>query len=119
MLSDVEPKRSLFALSADLALREPERFAGLIALSSWLPADLLGSLPQRAEHENLPTLVIHGDKDPMIPVERAQESRDRLQRLGISPTYREYPMGHEINPDALRTLTQWLEDKVLNVIQLV
>ncbi len=103
----------------DLALRDPARYAGLVALSAWLPDELVGSLPRLPEHENFPTLLIHGTEDPMIPVERAQASRDNLGRLGISPVYREFPMQHEIGPEALRTLIQWLEDKVLNLIQLV
>ena len=103
----------------DLALREPDRFAGLVALSSWLPAALLDTLPRLEAQKTLPTLVIHGTKDPMIPVERGQESREHLLSLGNSPAYREYPMGHEISPEALRAMIEWLEDKVLSVIQLV
>ena len=55
----------------------------------------------------------------MIPVERGQESSEHLLSLGNSPAYREYPMGHEISPEALRVVIEWLEDKVLSVIQLV
>ncbi|MCZ6782188.1 MAG: alpha/beta hydrolase-fold protein [Proteobacteria bacterium] len=106
-------------MAYDLVLREPERFAALIAMSSWLPNDLANAIPPSEAHENLPTLVIHGSQDPMIPVQRAHESVERLRGMGVSPTYREYEMEHGIGPDALRDLTAWLEDKVLNVIQLV
>ena len=34
-----------------------------------------------------------------------------LRPYGVALTYREFDMGHEIRPDALRVLQQWLNDK--------
>lgn len=105
-------------MAYDLFLRQPERFAGLAALSSWLPPELAAQAPPSDAHKNVPVLVMHGSEDPMIPVERAQESRDALLSYGVSLTYRELGMGHEISPDALRTLVEWIEGKVFGLIQL-
>jgi len=105
-------------MAYDLFLRQPERFAGLAALSSWLPTELAAQASPSEAHKNLPVLVMHGSEDPMIPVERAQESRDALLSYGVSLTYRELGMGHEISPDALRTLVEWIEQKVFGLIQL-
>jgi len=102
-----------------LALREPGRFAGLAALSSWLPDPLASSIERQPEHAGLPVLVQHGTEDPMIPVDRARESRAALLRLGVSASYHEYEMGHEIRPEALRDLLVWLDDKVLQPVRLV
>ena len=101
-----------------LALSEPESFAGLAALSSWLPEELAQQLPP-APRERLQTLVHHGTADPMIPVERARESVEVLRRLGVPLTYREFEMGHEINGPSLTDLVGWLGDKVLSPIILV
>jgi len=103
----------------DLVLRDPGRFAGLVALSSWLPDPLDASIPSQPEHDAYPALVIHGTEDPMIPVQRGQESREALMKRGINVHYREYEMGHEIRPEALRDLVTWLEEKIFTVIQLV
>lgn len=105
-------------MAYDLFLRQPERFAGLAALSSWLPPELAAQAPPTDAHKNVPVLVMHGTDDPMIPVERAQESRDALLSYGVSLTYRELGMGHEISPDALRALVEWIEGKVFGLIQL-
>src|SRR5262245_14108306 len=105
-------------LAYDLALRDPGRFAGLIALSSWLPAELADAIPPGGALENFPVLVVHGTRDPMIPVARAQESRERLLKMGVSLTYREYEMEHGIAPEALRDIVGWLESKVLSPILL-
>jgi phospholipase/carboxylesterase len=100
-------------MAYDLALREPERFAGLVVLSSWLPDALADGLLRQPAYARLPTLVVHGTRDPMIPIERGRSSRDRLQALGVPTTYREYEMEHEIRPEALRDLVAWLEERVL------
>src|SRR5262245_5319541 len=106
-------------LAYDLALREPERFAGLVALSSWLPDALAESLSRRPEHARLPTLVVHGTRDPLIPVDRGRSSRDRLLALGVPTTYREYEMQHEIRPEALRALVEWLDERVMRPVRIV
>jgi phospholipase/carboxylesterase len=105
-------------LAYELALSDPGRFAGVVALSSWLPADLADAIPAQPGSENFPAFVVHGTRDPMIPVERAQESRKRLGERGFSVTYREYEMEHGIGPEALRDLVGWLETKVLSTILL-
>jgi phospholipase/carboxylesterase len=106
-------------MAYDLFLRQPSRFAGLAAISSWLPPELTDAVPPSDEHKNLPVLVLHGTEDPMIPVERARESRDALIRYGVSVSHREFEMGHEISPEALRALVEWMEQKVVSPIQLL
>jgi phospholipase/carboxylesterase len=105
-------------MAYDLVLSEPERFAGLVALSSWLPEAVDRAIPANEATRNLPALVIHGTQDPMVPVAGAQESRQRLLARGLNVHYREYPMQHEINPEALRELVVWLEEKVFQPIRL-
>lgn len=95
-------------MAYDLVLQSPGEFRALIALSTWLPAPLAQRAVRGPELEALPTLVIHGEHDPMIPVARARESIERLQGLGVRVAHAEYPMGHEINPQSLRDLVGWL-----------
>ena len=95
-------------MAYDLALGRPERFAALVALSSWLPDAVLEGLPESDARAALPTLLMHGSKDPMISIENAQAARSRLGELGIDAAWGEYEMGHEISPQALRDLLGWL-----------
>jgi len=103
-------------MAYQIALSDPARYAGLLALSSWLPSELAEQITPQPAHAELPTLVIHGSKDPMIPIERAYASRDALLRLKVPTVFREYEMGHEIRPEALREIVGWLEQKVLSPI---
>jgi phospholipase/carboxylesterase len=99
-------------LAYRLALAAPRRFAGLAALSSWLPPQMLAAMPAADGRDELSTLVQHGSADEIIAVARAQQSVEALRSLRVPVVYREYEMGHEINGDSLLDLTQWLEDKV-------
>jgi len=93
------------------ALAEAGSFAGLVALASWLPgslADAVGKTPEQAE---LPVLVLHGTRDTMVSVDMARASRERLRDFGVQLMYRELDMAHELNPEALRIIARWLEEK--------
>jgi phospholipase/carboxylesterase len=98
-------------MAYDLALRDPGRFAGIGALSSWLPGVLAETFVKAPEHEGFPVLVVHGTEDPMLDVGKARESRELLRPLGVALTYREFGMGHEIRPEALRVILKWLDEK--------
>jgi phospholipase/carboxylesterase len=95
-----------------LALAQPERFAALTVLSSWLPQELLAEIAISDAVHSLPTLVQHGRQDPTIEVERARKSVERLHELKLPLTFREYDMGHEIRPTSLMDLSAWLEENL-------
>ena len=100
-------------MAFDLVLRDPVRFAGLAGLSTWLPNDLANMIPDSEALSGLPVLVQHGSADPMIPIDRGRETRDRLTRMGVDLRYREYEMQHELATDSLRDLVAWLDEKAL------
>jgi phospholipase/carboxylesterase len=97
-------------MAYSLALSNPERFAGLAVLSSWLPRELIPELSIKTAVQSLPTIVQHGSQDQMIEVQRAQDSVEQLRALRVPLTYREYDMGHEITPRGLSELSAWLDE---------
>ena len=101
-------------MAYSLALSNPERFAGLAVLSSWLPKELIPKLSINNEAvQSLPTIVQHGSQDQMIEIQRARDSVERLRALRVPLTYRDYDMGHEITPRSLTDLSAWLDDKIM------
>ncbi len=105
-------------MAYSLGLGEPERFAALAALSSWLPKDLLSALPDVPATEQLPVLIQHGNRDELVDAGRARQSVEILRDLRVPVTYREYDMGHELNARSLGDLSAWLQEKVLSPIVL-
>jgi phospholipase/carboxylesterase len=99
-------------MAYSLALAQPQQFAGLAVLSSWLPEDLIAKISVSQAVQSLPTLVHHGIQDPLIEVARARNSVEQLRQLKLPLTYQEYEMGHEIRPQSLADLSAWLEKNV-------
>jgi len=96
------------AMALQTGLRYPERLAGLAALSCFLP--LGDTLPAEASSANrdVPIFMAHGRRDPMIPIARGQDSRDRLLALGYRVDWREYPMPHSVCVEEIADLSTWL-----------
>ena len=94
-------------MSGALALTRPERVAGVVALSGYLPlhAELTFDAAAQA---GKPWFVAHGTQDPVIPVGFGRESRDWLSAHGADLTYREYPMPHAISDAELAEVAAWL-----------
>jgi phospholipase/carboxylesterase len=96
------------AMALHTGLRHPERLAGLLALSCYLPlADRLAAEASPAGHD-VPIFMAHGTDDPLIPLARARHARDVLAGLGYRVDWREYPMPHAVCPDEIRDLAAWL-----------
>ncbi|NTU69060.1 MAG: phospholipase [Chlorobiaceae bacterium] len=94
------------------AFSSPELLHGVIALSGQLP----DSPPQVPAHpavlKELPFLVVHGLYDEVLPIDKGREADRWLQANVADLTYREYPMGHEIDGDALDLAASWLKGKI-------
>ena len=99
-----------------LAFRNPSKFAALVALSTYLPPELKNEINDPAALEALPTLVMHGRADDMIELTRARQSVETLRSLKVPLTHREYDCGHEITAEALRDLSNFLTEKVLEPV---
>lgn len=98
-------------LSLGLAMRAPERFAGVVAVSGYLdPA--LQTDPPPAGLARLPILQLHGTYDEVIPIAAAHATRAVLEPLLTTYTYHEDPAGHTIHPDGLRHIQQWMTDRL-------
>ncbi|MGH7913755.1 MAG: alpha/beta hydrolase [Candidatus Binataceae bacterium] len=103
-------------MAYNLAIRHPERFAALVALSTWFPEELAGYASNRDALAEMPTLVQHGRADEMIEITKARQSVERLRTLKLPLTYREYDCGHEITVDAIQDLSAFLMEKVVQPV---
>ncbi|MPZ97912.1 MAG: phospholipase [Dehalococcoidia bacterium] len=103
------------SLAYRLGLAEPSRFAGIAALSTWLPDEAVEAASEDREAlAALPVLVQHGTEDPMVRIDRGRDSKARLEALGVRLEYHEYPMQHQIAAESLQDLSAWLE-RVLRI----
>src|SRR2546426_3948741 len=96
------------AMALHTGLRHPERLAGVMALSGFLPlADTLAAEAAPANRD-VPIFMAHGTHDPMIPLARARRARAGLTGLGYPVAWREYPMPHSVCAEEIADIAVWL-----------
>lgn len=96
------------AIALQTGLRHPQRLAGVMALSTWLPlADSLAAERHPANHD-VPIFMAHGRQDEMVDIRLAQHSRDLLLGLGYALQWHDYPMDHAVCPQEIEAIGDWL-----------
>ena len=102
------------AIALHTGLRFSERLAGILALSTYLP--LASTVEKEASQANRDVRIFmaHGEFDDIIPLRRAEASRELLTKLGYRIEWRAYPMPHSVCApeiaDIAKFLAQGLED---------
>jgi phospholipase/carboxylesterase len=96
------------AMALLTGLRYPQRLAGIVGLSGYLP--LLGSTAaeRHAANADAPIFLAHGRQDPVVAMERGAAGRDELLRLGYAPEWHEYAMQHEVCNEEIEDLNRFL-----------
>lgn len=100
------------AIALYCGLRYPQRLAGIMALSTYLP--LSATLPQEINEANRDTSIfmVHGNDDPVLPLQWALGSRDILLELGYPVEFKTYPMPHSVCAEEIKDIANWIK-KVL------
>ena len=91
------------AMTLDVGFTLP--LAGLCSLSGYL------HYPPQKQNESVefpPVLIVHGTQDPVVPIEAAQQAREKLTAMGVEVKYQEFAMGHEIQPPVLTLMQEFI-----------
>jgi len=100
------------AIALHAGLRHPGRIAGIMALSAYVPVGEKLSAERSTANRDVPIFMGHGSDDPIIPLVRAEQSRNLLKSLGYPVEWHEYGMPHSVCPEELTDIGTWLR-KVL------
>jgi phospholipase/carboxylesterase len=96
------------ALALQAALRQPEPLAGVLALSTYLPLSATLEPERSPANREVPIFMGHGQYDDIIPLARAEQSRQILERLGYKVEWHTYPMPHSICPEEIAHISAFL-----------
>ena len=97
------------AMALHTALRLPHKIAGVVALSGYLPlADRFPS-ERHAANAHTPIFMAHGTQDPVVVIQRGEESRDALAKLGHPVQWHTYPMPHSVHPREIADISTFLK----------
>jgi phospholipase/carboxylesterase len=96
------------AIALQTGLRYPERLAGIMALSTYVPIAASLAAEAHPASRGVPIFMAHGSQDPIIPIDRARRSRELLEQLGYVVEWREYAMPHSVSPQEIDDIGAWL-----------
>src|SRR6185503_2980477 len=100
------------AIALQTALRYPQRLAGAMALSTYLPLRQTVASEAAAANRDLPILMCHGLRDQMVPATLGKTSRDLLQGLGYAVEWQSYPMEHSVCMEEVGDIAKWLQSRL-------
>jgi phospholipase/carboxylesterase len=100
------------AIALHGALRYPEKLAGLMALSTYLP------LTERFDEEvvangaaangDISIFMAHGTFDPVLPMQMGSDSAAFLRERGYDIEWHDYPMAHAVCAEEIVHIRDWL-----------
>ena len=97
------------AMTLLTGLRYPERLAGLVAMSGYLPLAATLAAERSPANAEVPIFMAHGQYDPVVPFARAVASRDLLVAAGHAVQWHAYPMPHAVCAEEVADLNRFLQ----------
>ena len=94
------------------ALTHPEPLAGVIALSTYIPAPHLITDGLSAANSDIPLFVAHGSEDDVVSPVMGRQALELLQSLGLKPEWRTYVMPHAVCTQEIDDIGVWLRARL-------
>lgn len=95
------------AIAYTAGLTHPETLAGIIALSTYLPAPKLIQAAAQAANAQTPIFAAHGVQDPVVPYVLG-EMAIKSVAAGRETEWHRYPMQHSVCMEELLAIGKWL-----------
>lgn len=95
-------------MALSVALLRPDLVDGCAVVNGRVLPETLALLAGRPDLRGMPVFVGHGAADPVVPVAKGRRARDLLASLGARLVYREYAGGHDLVPDMVADVVDWL-----------
>ncbi|MDB5814327.1 MAG: estB [Rhodocyclales bacterium] len=96
------------AIALHAALRHPQRLAGIMALSTYLPLADTFVAESHSANRDTPIFMAHGHSDGVIPYGFGQQSAKLLQEQGYPLSWHGYSMAHSVSAEEVRDIEAWL-----------
>ena len=96
------------AVALQTGLRYPERLAGIMALSTYLPLPEALASERSEANRQVPIFMAHGRWDQVVAYPFGRQSADVLEELGYAVDWRDYQMEHNVTMEEVRDIAAWL-----------
>jgi phospholipase/carboxylesterase len=96
------------AIALAAGLRHANKLAAIVALSTYLPIAEV-TIDERSDaNAATPIFMAHGAFDPVVPQYLGERSRDKLREWGYAIDWHSYPMAHQVCPQEIADLAEFL-----------
>jgi phospholipase/carboxylesterase len=100
------------AMAYTTALTHPQALAGVIALSTYLPAPQLVEREATAANQAVPIFAAHGTEDAIVSPELGAQARDFLTQRGYRVEWYDYCIPHAICLEEVKEVGRWLRERL-------
>ena len=102
------------AMTYTAGLTHPEKLAGLIVLSGYVPSPGLIDASFSEANRDTPIFAAHGTQDPVLSIDLAIQGRDFALAHGCTLEWHTYPMQHSVCAEEVEALRAWLGRQLSN-----
>ncbi len=99
------------AMAYSVGLTHPDKLAGIIALSAYLPAPGLLQDDVQSANRQTPIFVGHGTQDDVVPAALGRQAYATLQAQGYNLTWHDYPLPHSVCMEEIVDIGAWLNER--------
>jgi len=92
-------------------LRWQGPLGGVLALSTYAPT-FSDEMSLSASQQRIPVYCLHGSHDEVVHNPMGRTAYEQLKAHGVTATWQEYPMGHEVLPQEISDIGVWLGDRL-------
>jgi phospholipase/carboxylesterase len=96
------------AVSLYTVPRYPEKLAGVMALSCYLPRESTFLAERAPANDATPIFMAHGRADTVLTMSLGTHSRDFLKALGYAVEWHDYPMAHAVCAAEIADIREFL-----------
>lgn len=99
------------AITLASGIRRQAPLAGLVGLSTYMPAMHTVADALREGANAQPVFIAHGTQDPVVPFMAGEQSAALLQRHGFDVAFHRYPMPHSVCAEEISDLGDWMSQR--------
>lgn len=93
-------------------LRFPQKLAGIIALSTYLPTIEQLKSERNITNDNTAIFMAHGSMDPVVAVQSAKIAFSQLKELSYPISWHEYPMQHSLCVEEIIDIAAFINQRL-------
>ena len=95
-------------IALQTGLRHAQKLGGIVALSTYLALENSLDAEGAPANRRTPILMVHGNQDPVIPLELADASQRALVARGYDVEWQTYPMPHAVCAEEVEVIGDFL-----------